>query len=212
MICTAAVHLPDLLTRLLLGQMLRLHDSLYSRSRRCEQKYADTVFLAQQDIVCTPSHDNGVSLRCDLFDGLRFRCKDIVTRCFLVRVNIHLMQQIIQQPMSHNFLIFRYIFRIVARRTGRHLDDVLVIECKSQLLRQLLSDSVSAASILSSDQDAEPAIVSSLRSNIRILLCRKKLIRQKCQFSSNQPRNKTYQDRRDDCTFPHPVKYSCKHK
>ena len=70
MICTTAVHLPDLLTRLLLGQMLRLHDPLYSRSRRCEQKYADAVFLSQQDIVCAPSHDNGVSLRCDLFDGL----------------------------------------------------------------------------------------------------------------------------------------------
>ena len=34
------------------------------------QKYADAVFLSQQDIVCAPSHDNGVSLRCDLFDGL----------------------------------------------------------------------------------------------------------------------------------------------
>ena len=135
-------------------------DARYAALEGCVQEEADAAVVIAQDIIGAAADDDAVAASGEITDDFCLGAEDDVLRCIVaVGINVHLIEKIVDKVAAHALFVFLDVVFGIAGDAGGLGDDLLVVEIKAELEREILTNGMAAAAVLTADGDHPAALL-----------------------------------------------------
>lgn len=135
-------------------------DARYTALERRVQEEADAAVVIAQDIIGAAADDDAVAASGEITDDFCLGAEDDVLRCIVaVGINVHLIEKIVDKVAAHALFVFLDVVFGIAGDAGGLGDDLLVVKIKAELEREILTNGMAAAAVLTADGDHPAALL-----------------------------------------------------